>query len=553
MRYICEGCNFETDRLSHYENHLTTKKHLSNNEITGKQKNHGCVLCGAMFMFPSGLSRHKKICSEISKDTGNQQSSEIKTVIDLIKSNFEKSNEIMATMAKANVLNAETVSDATKAVVNATEANIVNAKTARKSMNMMTFAMRHFENAPPLRKLDKKEIAKSLQFFKHELKRLDYSKQNIDTNENNLKSESNSENRIFKKVPNDIDKIKNTSNKDSDYDSEFVDTDNEEETVDINDIQNIDKFKDPKEKCEYSSQHIIEYAEIILGHYRMKNLKSFVGEIIKYCRHKTNPNNNSMWETDISRLRFIVKYEGVAYNKSLWIKDECGDVIKTVVIINLCNDIKTILLEYVVEMNKKDNEFIKNGTNLLLVMKRKEDAIKIMRLVQKEDFHNKILKYIAPSFRFNDVMMEYYDNKNTENDYYECPSNYIYNLLKELFRKTNVLVYDNCFVELYFESHEKIVNVIMKYDDTIICIYYKHHDNKITVDEIKNIKKSSYKLMTDDVENAFSKKIKESIPMIIYNETPTQNELELLSKYKVKHVECNINKIKKYISSLFGI
>lgn len=565
MNYFCKYCNYKTSRKSNYNEHILTQKHIS------KCKLYFCEKCGDKFLHASSLSKHKKKCN-YSANNDIPTKSDLKDVLDLLKSN----NQIMSSVAKANMINAETASNATKAVMNATEANIVNAKTTRQSVNMMTFAMRHFESAPPLRKLDKKEVAKSIEFFKDNLKRLDYSKDNNLGNLSNLNSLTNIEFNKLKKSNNFKEIIENYKiNEDSENSDNNENYDeNLEDIVNLEDIINISSTfnkKEKNEKNEYSVKNIMEYAEIILGHYRMNNLKSFIGEIIKHCRRKTNPNNNSIWETDISRLNFIVKYEGTSYNKSLWIKDECGDVIKTVVIVNLCDDIKTILLEYVHEMNKNDAEFLKSEKNLIHIMKRKEDAVRIARMVQKEDFHNKILKYIAPSFRFNDMMMEYYDNKFNDKliDFDDCenieeidsltnidkkiePVDKIYEILKEIFINTEIIVYDNAFVELYFESCEEIVNIVLKYENKIICVYYKHENTKIIVDEIKKIKKISYKLITDDKENVFSKKIKESIPLIIHNNKLTQDEMELLLKYKVKHIELVPSVIKTYIFDLLN-
>lgn len=83
-KYICELCYFNTSKLSHYREHLYTIKHQKNvemvmklvnkfitkNDDTGSlnagipviQNKFECE-CGRIYSYKSGLSRHKKICS----------------------------------------------------------------------------------------------------------------------------------------------------------------------------------------------------------------------------------------------------------------------------------------------------------------------------------------------------------------------------------------------------------------------------------------------------------------------------------------------------------
>ncbi len=44
------------------------------------------------------------------------------------------------------------------------EANVINAKSAKKSMNMMSHAMKHFANAPPMKMLEDKQALKLLTY-----------------------------------------------------------------------------------------------------------------------------------------------------------------------------------------------------------------------------------------------------------------------------------------------------------------------------------------------------------------------------------------------------
>ena len=63
-KYNCECCDFNTSRLSHYNNHLKTKKHLkkSTGDNICQPKKYICEDCGKTYKDRSGLHRHKAKC-----------------------------------------------------------------------------------------------------------------------------------------------------------------------------------------------------------------------------------------------------------------------------------------------------------------------------------------------------------------------------------------------------------------------------------------------------------------------------------------------------------
>ena len=72
--YICMKCRFATKNLKDFKRHLNTKKHKKNPKLlpkTIKNKEFKC-LCGKMYRFASGLSKHKTKC-KISQKNGNLQ------------------------------------------------------------------------------------------------------------------------------------------------------------------------------------------------------------------------------------------------------------------------------------------------------------------------------------------------------------------------------------------------------------------------------------------------------------------------------------------------
>ena len=71
QKYRCDFCDYNTSRLSHYNNHLKTKKHLkkSTGENNCQPKNYICEECGKTYKERSGLYRHKSKCNGPSIET----------------------------------------------------------------------------------------------------------------------------------------------------------------------------------------------------------------------------------------------------------------------------------------------------------------------------------------------------------------------------------------------------------------------------------------------------------------------------------------------------
>ena len=61
--YFCKKCNYTTSRISHWERHIITPKHLDKKEKEPKVNilNYSCI-CGKKYKYASGLSKHKKKC-----------------------------------------------------------------------------------------------------------------------------------------------------------------------------------------------------------------------------------------------------------------------------------------------------------------------------------------------------------------------------------------------------------------------------------------------------------------------------------------------------------
>ena len=143
MGYKCNICNYETYDQSNYIRHKKSKKHLKifNNlehfstlnknllpdelpELPGELPEKSkliCKYCKSEFKFKSGLSRHQINRCKL-KNNKSIEDNELK-----------EQNKILM----------EIIRDQSKIAVN-------NSEVTKKSMNIMTYALKHFEEAPPI-------------------------------------------------------------------------------------------------------------------------------------------------------------------------------------------------------------------------------------------------------------------------------------------------------------------------------------------------------------------------------------------------------------------
>ena len=97
QNFHCDLCNYYGNRLSQFQRHLQTKKHLKQEMITNDNKKvpnkiFSCE-CGKIYKYNSGYSRHKKTCEFIDKKNQNDSTelanndSIVKMLHDAIKQN----------------------------------------------------------------------------------------------------------------------------------------------------------------------------------------------------------------------------------------------------------------------------------------------------------------------------------------------------------------------------------------------------------------------------------------------------------------------------------
>jgi hypothetical protein len=113
IKFLCLGCNFKTSNKKDYSRHILTSKHLemakkmTQETKIPKKKKYLCV-CGNVYTYNSGLTRHKQKCKQLlDKNTEEPESNINLTKHDnliqyLMKENFEFKSLIMELVKNDN-------------------------------------------------------------------------------------------------------------------------------------------------------------------------------------------------------------------------------------------------------------------------------------------------------------------------------------------------------------------------------------------------------------------------------------------------------------------
>jgi hypothetical protein len=166
-KYNCINCQYECVRKDVMTKHLMTRKHkmLANCNTNGNMtkavdaetKTYECV-CGKIYKFKSGMSRHKLICKEGKKEFENLQVIRNEFILQIIEDNKElkKNNqEFKKLLVEQNKkLDNLTVTNTTTQISN----NIQN-----NTQQNITFNLNYFLNDQCKNAIDMSEFIESLQ------------------------------------------------------------------------------------------------------------------------------------------------------------------------------------------------------------------------------------------------------------------------------------------------------------------------------------------------------------------------------------------------------
>jgi hypothetical protein len=148
-KYCCIYCDFNTSKLTDYNRHLDTKKHIGNTLATSGNINldktvYKCEICNKTYTDRTGLWKHKQKCinqtivqPKVASLQNNNDPSDKELMLALIKDNSELKNMIMEVIK--NGIHNTTNNTHTNSHNKAFNLNFFLNETCKDAMNIMDF------------------------------------------------------------------------------------------------------------------------------------------------------------------------------------------------------------------------------------------------------------------------------------------------------------------------------------------------------------------------------------------------------------------------------
>ena len=371
MNYKCETCNYSTDRKFCYERHLLSEKHqekvkekvheTSLEQNRNNAHSYKCCFCDQDYATAGSLARHKKSCSE-KKSLENKHHEEIlalkkkyKEKIKILKKDFEHMHDLH----NKDISHFKETNDHLKDEISQLQLNLNNAGHILKaSVSTNKYIMRRYKNAPALAP---PEDYSKLTY--------DRPKRNEDDEDNNDHVVSDSEDSLYD-GPGDM-----FVDKDSDAESD------EESNRHYNMIAAKDKFV---EKLIYKQKKKIldEYlGKIIVKHYKKKDLEQ-----------------QSIFNSDTSRLTYIIRE--LFDNKTIdWKIDKKGVRTINCIIKPFLKHIDGLIVDYI-QARTTFNPVTVKADDLIDKFDNLEHGNAILTAIRTNVLVEEVLKKIAPYFYF---------------------------------------------------------------------------------------------------------------------------------------------------------
>ncbi len=168
----------------------------------------------------------------------------------------------------------------------------------------------------------------------------------------------------------------------------------------------IEKNIDYKKELQYNplNKNLLrddeKIVEDILSYKRHNILVRYLSDIIISIYKKDNPNEQSLWNSDVTRKNYLLRE--LVNNTPLWITDKTGILTTEIIIEPLLKKLRELLVAYMLV------PVIKSGQTTMTPEsdKRYFNNDLIMDLIMEIDdskLHNEINNYIAPYFHFDKI------------------------------------------------------------------------------------------------------------------------------------------------------
>ena len=150
-------------------------------------------------------------------------------------------------------------------------------------------------------------------------------------------------------------------------------------------------FEDVQKSVKIDDEKIISK---IFYHYNRNKLGQYIGDIIVENYKKKDPSEQSIWNTDTSRLTYLLK-KILLDDNSKWMVDKKGLDTIDYLITPIIDRVREMAIEYQ-EINCFGNDL--DSSKVMLI---NDIYSRLMIDIDNKKIHNDILKYIAPHFYLN--------------------------------------------------------------------------------------------------------------------------------------------------------
>jgi len=137
--YSCEFCHFNTSKITDYNRHIVTKKHIRNTSATQSNEKHdgqtfACQNCSKVYIDRTGLWRHKKKCQFIKPETTTNDK-----LIDYVMKENKEIKELILEIVKNGITNNNHSHNTNNSHNKAFNLNFFLNETCKNAMNITDF------------------------------------------------------------------------------------------------------------------------------------------------------------------------------------------------------------------------------------------------------------------------------------------------------------------------------------------------------------------------------------------------------------------------------
>ena len=142
-------------------------------------------------------------------------------------------------------------------------------------------------------------------------------------------------------------------------------------------------------------------AEDILSYYKHRTLSKFLGDIIVKLYKTDDPQSQSIWNTDTSRLTYLIK-EFMENKSSNWIVDKKGTKTTEYIIVPILDYLKEILIEY----QKSSNIISMNNVEMEMMLENSRAMIDLINDIDDGNLAKEVLRYISVHLKFDNKLLK---------------------------------------------------------------------------------------------------------------------------------------------------